>query len=81
MGTNGDAGSSTQGVANGASWEIACNLKPIRDLISRLEHLDMLKMDSVGIFLYDFILKTRAFSITFDQVPGDPDVANSIYST
>ena len=47
--------------------------------MSTLKHIDLLNMDSVAVFLYDFILKTRSLSITFNYVLGDTDVANTVY--
>jgi hypothetical protein len=75
----GAANANTQGVAGGAPWTAATNLKDIRGLMTRLEFVDMLNMDNVAQFFYDFILQTRAFSITFGPLPGDGDVANTIF--
>ena len=47
--------------------------------MTRLEFVDMLNMDNVAQFFYDFILQTRAFSINFGPLPGDGDVANTIF--
>jgi hypothetical protein len=46
----------TQGVAGGAPWTAAANLKDIRGLMTRLEFVDMLNMDNLAQFFYDFIL-------------------------
>ena len=42
------------------------------------EHIDMTNMDSLDVFLFDLILTTRAFSITFDNAPWDPAIPNTI---
>ena len=75
----GAAYANTQGVAGGASWADATNLRDIRGLMTRLEFVDMTNMDNVAQFLYDFILQTRAFAITFGCLPGNGDVVNTIF--
>ena len=75
----GAANANTQGVAGGAPWTAATNLKDIRGLMTTLEFVDMTNMDNVALFLYDFILQTRAISITFGSLPGDGNVANTIF--
>ena len=47
--------------------------------MTRLEFVDMTNMDNVAQFLYDFILQTRAFAITFGCLPGNGDVVNTIF--
>ena len=75
----GAANANTQGVLpGGAGWGGATNLKNIRDLMSRLEHIDLSSMDNVAQFFCDFILQTRAFAITFGSLPGDGDTPNTI---
>jgi len=75
----GAANANTQGVAGGSSWADATNLRDIRGLMTRLEFVDMTNMDNVAQFLYDFILQTRAFAITFGCLPGNGDVVNTIF--
>ena len=76
----GAANANTQGVVpGGADWGDATNLKNIRDLMSRLDHVDLSNMDNVAQFFYDFILQTRAFAITFGPLPGDGNTPNTIY--